>query len=103
MDTKQEILEMLLSAKGEYVSGNQISEKLGVSRMAVNKAVAVLKRRDYPIEAKKHWGYRLDTEEDIFSSLTLKRALEGSGITPFFLEETVSTNRAATEKVALGV
>ncbi len=103
MDTKQEILEMLLSAKGEYVSGNQISEKLGVSRMAVNKAVAVLKRRDYPIEAKKHWGYRLDTEEDIFSSLTLERALEGSGITPFFLEETVSTNRDAKEKVALGV
>ena len=103
MDTKQEILEMLLSAKGEYVSGNQISEKLGVSRMAVNKAVAALKRRDYPIEAKKHWGYRLDTEEDIFSSLTLERALEGSGITPFFLEETVSTNRDAKEKVALGV
>lgn len=56
MQTK--IAEMLYSAK-DYVSGQEISEALGVSRQAVNKAVKALRDKGFEIESVTRKGYRL--------------------------------------------
>ena len=55
---KDNVLAMLLTAD-TFVSGETISEKLGVSRMTVSKAVAALREEGYDITAVTNRGYRL--------------------------------------------
>ncbi len=49
----------LLRESSDYVSGQELCEKYGVSRTAVWKAVGQLKKEGYPIEAVRNKGYRL--------------------------------------------
>ena len=60
---------------GEYVSGQRLSEELGVSRMAVSKAVAALREAGYTIEAAPRRGYRLTGAADILSAAEIRAAL----------------------------
>ena len=67
---KEEILRLLREADG-FVSGQQLCEKLAVSRTAVWKAIGQLKNDGYEIEAVTNKGYRLLA---VSSSDTLSRA-----------------------------
>lgn len=73
--TKNDVLEILSSEK-EFVSGEYISRKLGVSRVAVNKAVTSLKRDGYVIESSTYRGYMLKQRPDCLSVTELKRNLD---------------------------
>lgn len=47
-------------ASGEqFLSGEQLSRELNISRTAVWKRIAALRREGYPIEASTHKGYRV--------------------------------------------
>lgn len=63
---KREILTMLRE-NGEYVSGQQICETLGVSRTAVWKAINGLKAEGYEIEALQNRGYCLVSAPDVLT------------------------------------
>ena len=56
MQTK--IAKILYNTKG-YISGQKISQKLGVSRQAVNKAVMLLRAKGFEIESITNKGYML--------------------------------------------
>ena len=64
MTTRTELLKLLRSSRGEFLSGQKIGETLGVSRNSVWKAVAQLKKEGYPIEGKSNAGYRLTAASD---------------------------------------
>ena len=51
------ILQIL--SDGDYVSGERISEELGISRAAVWKRIGQLKEQGWQIEAGGKRGYRL--------------------------------------------
>ncbi len=55
---QNKILKLLYNAKN-YVSGQQISDSLGVSRQAVNKAVRALRDKGFKIESATNKGYLL--------------------------------------------
>ncbi len=55
---QDKILQLLYSTQ-DYVSGQQISESLGVSRQAVNKAVRSLRDKGFEIESATNKGYLL--------------------------------------------
>lgn len=57
--TKQKLLGALSGAEGQYISGQQLAEELGVSRAAVHKAAAALTAQGYALEAVPRRGYRL--------------------------------------------
>lgn len=57
MSTKDDILSALLST--EPLSGEQLAQRLSVSRSAVWKAIGQLRGEGYVIEAAPHRGYRL--------------------------------------------
>jgi len=59
MSTKSDLLKILSDNDGEYVSGEKIGEILGVSRTAVSKACASLRKDGYEIESKTNRGYML--------------------------------------------
>lgn len=97
MDRKQELLRRLRE-RGDFVSGQELCEWLGVSRTAVWKNIQKLKNEGYPIEAVTNRGYRLlsvQTEkEDLFDSAQIAAKLQTSwaGRPLLFEEETGSTN-----------
>lgn len=68
MSVKTEVLKLLETHRQEDLSGQQIADELGVTRAAVWKAVNVLKKEGYRIEAANNRGYRLESENDVLSA-----------------------------------
>lgn len=73
---KTEILRLLRQAEpGSYVSGQELCERLGVSRTAVWKSMKQLKEMGYEIEAVQNRGYRLIFVPDILSKSEIESCL----------------------------
>ena len=75
---RDEVLAILKSQK-DFLSGAEISRRLGVSRMAVSNAVKALRAEGYEIDAATNRGYRLRRSADrltpgeIFAHLPAER------------------------------
>ena len=67
MRVKDAVAACLTEASGQYLSGETLAQKLGVSRNAVWKAVRLLQDEGFPIEAKKKTGYRLAQGVDLLT------------------------------------
>lgn len=93
---KEKILNALLG-KEEYISGQDLCKKFGVSRTAIWKVMNQLKEEGYEIEAVSHKGYRIVsypdkiTEEEVASRMRTSWA----GKKVIFLEHVDSTNTYA--------
>ncbi|MGN0402852.1 MAG: biotin--[acetyl-CoA-carboxylase] ligase [Acetatifactor sp.] len=72
---KAEILS-LLRERGDYVSGQELCQRFGVSRTAVWKAMNQLKKEGYRIEAVQNKGYLLLTDEEVYSQNELESRME---------------------------
>ncbi|MDE7464672.1 MAG: biotin--[acetyl-CoA-carboxylase] ligase [Clostridiales bacterium] len=66
MTTKDEVIAVL-SESGGYVSGEKISERLGISRTAINTAVKSLRAEGYVIDSSTNKGYALSHSPDTVS------------------------------------
>lgn len=90
---KAEILKMLRESD-DYVSGQQICEKFGVSRTAVWKAVNQLKEEGYQVEAIRNRGYHIVDSPDIITAEELVSQIdtEWAGKKVYYFDETDSTN-----------
>lgn len=74
MKLKEQVLLILMSSKGEYVSGEDISKQLYVSRNAVWKAINSLRADGFIIDAVQNKGYLLSGgEHDDFTRYGLLR------------------------------
>ena len=95
---KSKILE-ILEKNGGYVSGEEISKELGVSRAAVWKHIKKLRELDYEIESKTNEGYKLIKTPDRQIQFELERMLNTKiiGHKILFLEEIDSTNNKAKQ------
>ena len=92
----------LLSEYGtEFVSGEELAERLGCSRAAVWKKVANLRKEGYPIEAVTNRGYRLNREYEHSIILALRRAELLGIFTPIVLQTVASTNLFAKNAAAM--
>ena len=70
---KQKLIEMLQA--GSYVSGAELGKALGVTRAAVSKAIAALKREGWAIESVSKRGHRLISEPDRLNKTAILAAL----------------------------
>ncbi len=68
MSVKKEVLKLLEGNRDIDLSGQDIAERLGVTRAAVWKAVKSLKEEGYHVEAKNNRGYRLCEDTDVLSA-----------------------------------
>lgn len=66
----------MLKASDDYVSGQEICQRLNVSRTAVWKAINKLKEDGYNIEAVTNKGYRLITSPDVMYEQELRTVLD---------------------------
>ena len=93
---KNTILNILKNADS-YISGEEISRTLGISRAAVWKHIKNLKNDGYEIDSVTNKGYRLVNAPDIISIDFLNSLLTTKYIArnTKYLPETDSTNEAA--------
>lgn len=95
---KTEILKILRGTDG-YVSGQELCDKLGVSRTAVWKVIGSLKEEGYEIDSVSRKGYRLLSSPDVVSESEIaSRILDGVfGQRVVSYEITDSTNTRAKQ------
>lgn len=94
---KTDILALLRNSE-DYVSGQQLCDRFGVTRTAVWKVINQLKEEGYRIESVSSKGYRLLTgDEDILSQSEIASRLttEWAGRKVYYFDVTGSTNTDA--------
>lgn len=98
MKTDKSDILTLLRSSGDYVSGQQLCDRFGVTRTAVWKVINQLKEEGYRIESVSGKGYRLVegpadmlSESEIVSRLQTKWA----GRNLYYYDSTGSTNTDA--------
>ncbi len=67
MRVQDQLLFLLEEKRGQYLSGEELADFLGVSRNAIWKAVKRLQEDGYPIQGISGKGYQLQEDSDILS------------------------------------
>ena len=95
---KEKLLNLLMECE-DYISGEEIGEKLGVSRAAVWKNINALRKDGYIIEAVTNKGYKLDKKSDVISPLQIEKSLNTRymGKKIIYHETVTSTNDVCKE------
>lgn len=91
----------LLKNNSEYLSGEEISNILGVSRTAIWKHIRTLKREGYGIESQTKLGYRLFRVPDRLYPEEIKEYLKTAKIGRIILyDETVDSTNITAKGIA---
>ncbi|WP_408070942.1 biotin--[acetyl-CoA-carboxylase] ligase [Butyrivibrio sp. JL13D10] len=77
-DTKSKVLSYLEGNSGKFTSGEDIANKLNISRNSVWKAIESLRRDGFQITAASRRGYSLSGKADSISLEEIKRYLPSS-------------------------
>lgn len=101
---KEKILHLLKENEKNFISGQGISEKLGVSRTAIWKYINVLKENGYEIDSVSKKGYRLMSSPDLLSFEELSENLHTKyiGKNIMYFQTIDSTNNKAKELAQSG-
>ena len=74
MSSRDAVLSLLRGEEG-FLSGQELSRRLGLTRAAVWKAVDALRREGYEIEARTGLGYRLSAAPDALTEAEIRSFL----------------------------
>lgn len=104
MTTKEKILELLEANRDIYFSGEDIAQKLSISRTAVWKAVKALQNEGYAIDAVTNKGYCLSNQTDILSMQGIRKYLrpEIKDVEICVIDVVESTNAIVRDKANMG-
>lgn len=96
---REKILSMLKEHKDEFISGEMISNKLGISRTAVWKHINNLREEGYEIESMPKNGYKLLNCPDVLTLEEVEEYLntEFIGRNIYYFDTVDSTNIKAKE------
>lgn len=99
MTSRDKILSLFRSNPDAFLSGQEISQQLSISRAAVWKQVELLREQGFEIEAQRSKGYRLLDGPDLLLATDIEKDLSCSylGKTLICLPEIDSTNARARQ------
>lgn len=102
--SREDILTLLRKHPGEYLSGETMSQELGVSRAAVWKAIGTLREEGYAISSAPNRGYCLESGPDRIRTGELQGPLTGClvGRELLCLDVIDSTNTECKRKAMAG-
>lgn len=95
------ILKELWQYKGEYISGNELAARLGISRVAVWKHIEALKEEGYDIKGISGKGYCLQNTDNIIISSEIAERLKNHliGKQVISLAKVDSTNQVCKQMI----
>ena len=100
--SREKVLTLLREQEG-YLSGEELSRELGLSRAAVWKAVEALRKDGYSIEARTGLGYRLTAAPDALTEREIRRFLGQGGILGRELHclDTIDSTNSYAKRIAM--
>lgn len=98
MKTKELVLNQLIVANGQYVSGQYLADMLGISRSAIAKAIKSIEK-NYSVSAVTNKGYALNNA-DILNCFAIQKYTDCSKI--MIYDEVDSTNNIAKKLASEG-
>lgn len=102
MSIKNDVAALLEQRRGAAVSGQELADRLGVSRAAVWKAVKQLQEEGYRISAGTNRGYILENETDVLTAEGIRLYLpERYRENPVEVFRTVSSTNTEAKSAAL--
>ena len=98
---REKILEVILDNEKEFISGEELSKKLGISRTAIWKHIRILRSQGYNIESVNKKGYRLvDEPTDLLNPQNIYRNLKTKFIGKNILHfETIDSTNDYAKKI----
>ncbi|MGD2278769.1 MAG: biotin--[acetyl-CoA-carboxylase] ligase [Candidatus Omnitrophota bacterium] len=105
IDIKKKILNIFYKNTGSFISGEDISDKLKVSRASVWKYINKIREDGYVIDAVPHLGYRITAVPDKLYGHEISRDLKTKNIgqkNVYHYEHIDSTNNKAYELAESG-
>lgn len=98
------ILKELLSAQGDFVSGNRLADSLGISRVAIWSHMEKLRAQGFDFEAIRSKGYRLTQKPDSLNEALIVASLPraATNLKIILYDEIDSTNSEAERLLANG-
>ena len=93
--TREKVINILIDNSDKYISGEYMSDILGLSRASIWKHIKALKGEGFDIESKAGHGYRLHRKEKRgLSSYEIKHKLKTSymGQEVYYFDSIDSTN-----------
>lgn len=99
---RSEIIKILLENKDEFVSGEYISEKLGITRSAVSKHIKNIKNQGYDIESITRKGHKIIACPDLLSESIVKHDLNTEFIGKEVIHfDTIESTNDYAKKIAV--
>lgn len=99
---KIHVLEALQNSGTDYVSGEQLSEMLGVSRTMIWKIINQLKADGYEIESSSRKGYRLAGTVDQLSQAGLSLLVKQAGwVNRVIYQDSIDSTNLEAKRLAL--
>ena len=103
MSVKVDISAILEQRRGEYVSGQELADRLGCTRGAIWKAVRTLQQQGFGISAVTNKGYCLAPDSDVLNENGVRKYLDGcEGMQINVYSSVGSTNDVLKELAAKG-
>lgn len=101
MKTKDIVLRELERNRANYISGQELAERLNISRTAIWKAINSLKESGFQIESQTKLGYKLVESDDKLSDEGIRKGLrdELKDIDIVIFDEIDSTNTEAKRRL----
>jgi len=93
------VLTFLKTHNTEYLSGQDLSDVLRISRVAVWKHIKKIKELGYNIESKQKWGYRLISNTDLLLPWEITQGLKTKkiGKETYYFDSIKSTQEYAVK------
>lgn len=100
----EELIRRLKAARGQFVSGEELSRLLGVSRTAIWKHIEELRQAGYRVEAVRRAGYRLVAAPDRLYPVELQDGLATKrfGREAVYFDAIASTQNEAHRRAEAG-
>lgn len=104
MGVKEQVLLLLENQRESFFSGQEIADRLSVTRASVWKAVKALQKEGYAIEAVTNKGYILKKAPDVLSAAYIEQELMTVGVKLKIktVKRVDSTNNVLKQYVAEG-
>lgn len=99
---RDKIIDKILDSKNEFISGEELSKQLGVSRAAIWKHIKALREEGYNIESVNRKGYRLaEKPVDLLTSNNICHELDTNVIGKKVINfETINSTNDYAKQIA---
>ncbi len=94
-NTAKDKVLLLLKGSSDYISGEELSQRMGITRSAIWKYIKSLRDEGYQIDSVTNKGYKLVDSNNVLNAIELEEGLQTKNLGKkiIFLQSVDSTNQ----------